>query len=183
MEDMNQLYSDIILEHNQDQANKHELDPHNLQEHGHNPSCGDDITLQADIQGGIIKDAAYTGHGCAISQASTDIMIDLIRGKSVKEALRLVDLFLAMIKREETDDGKLEELDDAIALKNISNMPARVKCAVLAWHTLKDALEKEENKSATASQHWLRVAGRESQARRQSTEFSYACRNDLIHAS
>ena len=126
MEDMNQLYSDIILEHNQDQANKHELDPHNLQEHGHNPSCGDDITLQADIQDGIIKDAAYTGHGCAISQASTDIMIDLIRGKSVKEALRLVDLFLAMI--------------------NISNMPARVKCAVLAWHTLKDALEKEEEK-------------------------------------
>ena len=57
-----------------------------------------------------------------------------------------MDLFLAMIKREETDDGKLEELDDAIALKNISNMPARVKCAVLAWHTLKDALEKEENK-------------------------------------
>ena len=146
MEDMNQLYSDIILEHNQDQANKHELDPHNLQEHGHNPSCGDDITLQADIQDGIIKDAAYTGHGCAIRQASTDIMIDLIRGKSVKEALRLVDLFLAMIKREETDDAKLEELDDAIALKNISNMPARVKCAVLAWHTLKDALEKEENK-------------------------------------
>ena len=138
MEDMNQLYSDIILEHNQDQANKHELDPHNLQEHGHNPSCGDDITLQADIQDGIIKDAAYTGHGCAISQASTDIMIDLIRGKSVKEALRLVDLFLAMIKR--------EELDEAIALKNISNMPARVKCAVLAWHTLKDALEKEEEK-------------------------------------
>ena len=121
-------------------------DPHNLQEHGHNPSCGDDITLQADIENGIIKDAAYTGHGCAISQASTDIMIDLIKGKSVKEALRLVNLFLAMIKREETDDSKLEELDDAIALKNISNMPARVKCAVLAWHTLKDALEEQEKK-------------------------------------
>ena len=119
MENMNELYSDIILEHNQCQENKHPLEDANLSEHGHNPSCGDDITLQADIQDGVIKDAAYTGHG-------------------------LVDLFLDMIKREVTDDDKLEELEDAIALKNISNMPARVKCAVLAWHTLKDALEREE---------------------------------------
>ena len=123
MENMNELYSDIILEHNQCQENKHPLEDANLSEHGHNPSCGDDITLQADIQDGVIKDAAYTGHGCAISQASADIMIDLIKG---------------------TDDDQLEELEDAIALKNISNMPARVKCAVLAWHTLKDALEREE---------------------------------------
>lgn len=142
MENMNELYSDIILEHNQCQENKHSLAVCNLQERGHNPSCGDDITLQADIQDGIIRDAAYTGHGCAISQASADIMIDLIKGKSVEEAMRLVDLFLSMIKREVTDDDELDELEDAIALKNISNMPARVKCAVLAWHTLKDAIEK-----------------------------------------
>ena len=122
--DMNQLYSDIILEHNQNQMNKRALDKFTLQEHGHNPSCGDDITLQADIEGGIVKDAAYTGHGCAISQASADMMIDLIKGKSVKEALRLVNLFLDMIKREVTDDDELEELEDAISLKNISNMPA-----------------------------------------------------------
>ena len=145
MENMNELYSDIILEHNQSQANKRLLDVANISEHGHNPSCGDDITLRADIQDGVVKDAAYTGHGCAISQASADIMIDLIKGKSVEEALRLVDLFLDMIKREITDDDELEELEDAIALKNISNMPARVKCAVLAWHTLKAALEKGQN--------------------------------------
>ena len=143
MEDMNQLYSDIILEHNQDQANKHELDPHNLQEHGHNPSCGDDITLQADIQDGIIKDAAYTGHGCAISQASTDIMIDLIRGQKVEKARELAEKFIGMIKREITDESELEELDEALALQNVSNMPARVKCAVLAWHTLDNVLAKD----------------------------------------
>lgn len=143
MEDLQQLYSDVILEHNQDQLNKHLLDPHNLQEHGHNPSCGDDITLQVNIENGVIKDAAYTGHGCAISQASTDIMIDLIRGKTVEEAEHLLNLFISMIRREETDDAKLEELDEAIALKGISNMPARVKCALLAWHTMKAALEKE----------------------------------------
>jgi nitrogen fixation protein NifU and related proteins len=140
MEDMNQLYSDIILEHNQNQLNKHELNPYNLEERGHNPSCGDDIVLRAEIEDGIVKDAAYTGHGCAISQASADMMIDIIKGKTVDEALRLVDLFLDMIKREITDDEELEDLEDAIALKNISNMPARVKCAVLAWHTLKEAI-------------------------------------------
>ena len=146
MENMNELYSDIILEHNQCQENKHPLEHANLQEHGHNPSCGDDITLQADIEDGVIKDAAYTGSGCAISQASADIMIDLIKGKTVKEALRLVNLFLDMIKREVTDDDELEDLEDAIALKNISNMPARVKCAVLAWHTLKEVIERDKNK-------------------------------------
>ena len=143
MENMNELYSDIILKHNQNQQNKHVLELANLQEHGHNPSCGDDLTLQCQIEDGIIKDAAYTGHGCAISQASADIMVDLIKGKSVEEALRLINLFLDMIKREITDDDELEELEDAIALKNISNMPARVKCAVLAWHTLKEASEKK----------------------------------------
>ena len=135
--EMDQLYSDIILEHNQTQENKHELADATLSEHGHNPSCGDDITLQVKIVDGIVKDAAYTGHGCAISQASADMMIDVIKGKTVTEALRLTELFLNMIKREVTDD-------DDIALKNISNMPARVKCAVLAWHTLKEALAKEE---------------------------------------
>ncbi len=73
--------------------------------------------------------------------------IDLIKGKSVKEALRLVNLFLDMIKREVTDDDELEELEDAISLKNISNMPARVKCAVLAWHTLKEALSDDKEAS------------------------------------
>ncbi len=141
MEAMNELYSDIILEHNQHQENKRLLKIYTMEERGHNPSCGDDITLQANIRDGVIVDAAYTGHGCAISQASADIMIDIIKGKSVKEALRLVDLFLEMIKRNITDEDQLEELEDAIALKNISNMPARVKCAVLAWHTLKEAVE------------------------------------------
>ena len=140
--EMDQLYTELILEHNQDKRNKHELSQFTVLEHGHNPSCGDDLTLQADIQDGVIKDAAYTGSGCAISQASASMMIDLIKGQTVEEGLRLIELFLGMIKKEVTDDEQLEELEDAIALKNISNMPARVKCAVLAWHTLKEALKK-----------------------------------------
>lgn len=140
--EMDQLYTDLILEHNQDKRNKHELAEFTNSEHGHNPSCGDDLTLQIDVKDGVIKDAAYTGSGCAISQASASMMIDLIKGKTVEEALYYVDLFLGMIKKEVTDDAELEELEDAMALKNISNMPARVKCAVLAWHTLKEALNK-----------------------------------------
>ena len=136
--EMDQLYTELILEHNQDKRNKRELSEFT----GHNPSCGDDLTLQIDVQDGIIKDAAYTGSGCAISQASASMMIDIIKGKSVEEALRLVELFLGMIKKEVTDESKLEDLEDAMALQNISNMPARVKCAVLAWHTLKEALKK-----------------------------------------
>ena len=140
--ELDQLYTDLILEHNQDKRNKHELAEFTNSEHGHNPSCGDDLTLQIDVKDGVIKDAAYTGSGCAISQASASMMIDLIKGKTVEEALHYVDLFLGMIKKEVTDDAELEELEDAMALKNISNMPARVKCAVLAWHTLKEALNK-----------------------------------------
>ena len=139
---MDQLYTELILEHNQDKRNKHELSEFTNSEHGHNPSCGDDLTLQLNVVDGIIKDAAYTGSGCAISQTSASMIIDIIKGKSVEEALRLVEIFLGMIKKEITDENELEELEDAMALQNISNMPARVKCAVLAWHTLKEALKK-----------------------------------------
>lgn len=138
------LYTEVIGEHSRSPENKGELAAATVRERGHNPSCGDEITLELQIEDGIIKDAAFTGVGCAISQASTDIMIDLMRGKTVEEAQRLAQLFTSMIKREMTDDAALEELDEAIALKNISNMPARVKCAVLAWHTLEDVLKKDQ---------------------------------------
>ena len=138
--ELDQLYTELILEHNQDKRNKRELSEFTASEHGHNPSCGDDLTLQIDVKDG--KDAAYTGSGCAISQASASMMIDIIKGKPVEEALRLVELFLGMIKKDVTDESELEDLEDAMALQNISNMPARVKCAVLAWHTLKEALKK-----------------------------------------
>ncbi len=139
--EMDQLYTDLILEYNQDTTNKRKIADATKSEHGHNPSCGDDLTLEVKIENNVIVDAAYTGSGCAISQASAAMMVDLIKGKTVEEALHLVDVFLGMIKKEVTDEAELEVLEDAIALQNISNMPARVKCAVLAWHTLKEALK------------------------------------------
>lgn len=138
--DLNSIYTQLIMEHNKSSHNKRALLDPDITEHGHNPSCGDDITLELKLDGNIIKDASFTGVGCAISQASTSMMIDLIKGITIEEALNLVEIFIGMIKKEVTDEKELEKLEDAIVLQNISNMPARVKCAVLSWHTLKEAV-------------------------------------------
>ena len=140
--DLDSVYTELIMEHNKNSRNKHPLEASDLKEHGHNPNCGDDITLELKFEGDTISDAAFTGSGCAISQASTSIMIDLIKGKSIEKGLSLVETFIGMIKKDIKDPEELRKLRDAMALKNISNMPARVKCAVLSWHTLKEALNK-----------------------------------------
>ena len=87
---------------------------------------------------------AFLGHGCAISQASTSIMIDTIKGKTVKEAKEIVEIFIAMIKREKIEEKDLRKLGEAVAFQNIANMPARVKCAGLAWHTMNDILDRKQ---------------------------------------
>lgn len=142
MDDLESIYTDIIMEQSTATYNKHKLEDKDIQEHGHNPSCGDDITLEMKFDGNKIKELAFTGHGCAISQASTSIMIDLLKGKTKEEALELINLFLKMIKREKIDEEELNKLEDAKALQNISNMPARVKCAELAWYTMQKLLNK-----------------------------------------
>lgn len=142
MDDLDSIYTDVIMEHSTATYNKHKLQNATNSEHGHNPSCGDDITLEIKKDGDIITDLAFTGHGCAISQASTSIMIDLLKGKTVEQATKLISIFIRMIKRENVSEEELNELEEAQALKNISNMPARVKCAELAWYTMQKLLEK-----------------------------------------
>ena len=138
---MEDIYNDLIMEHSMNSYNKKKLENSDYEELGHNPNCGDEITLELKLNGDIIEDMAFLGHGCAISQASTSIMIDTLRGKTIEEAKEIIKTFIAMIKREETDEEKLKILEDAIAFKNVSNMPARVKCALLAWHTIEKILE------------------------------------------
>ncbi len=142
MENLDDVYNDLIMEHSMNSYNKKKLPECDCSEIGHNPNCGDEITLEIKFDGNVIKDMAFSGHGCAISQASTSIMIDTLKGKTIEEAREIVKTFIEMIKREETDEDNLRKLEDAIAFRNISNMPARVKCALLAWHTLEDMLEK-----------------------------------------
>jgi nitrogen fixation protein NifU and related proteins len=133
---LDDIYTELIMEHNKSKKNKRPLIAPDIIEKGHNPSCGDEIEINIKFDGDIIKEISFTGVGCAISQASASIMCDLITGKTKKEALELTSTFIAMIKKEIEDEEALEILEDAIIFKNLSNMPARVKCGVLCWHTL-----------------------------------------------
>lgn len=146
--DLKSLYTDLLLQESNNKANRRDLNDPTFKELGHNPSCGDEITLQVEMDGNIIKDASYAGEGCAISRASASMMVDLIKGKDIREAKELTEKFIGMIKKEvEVDDDLIDSLGDAVVLENVSNMPARVKCAVLAWHTLSNIIDSNfENK-------------------------------------
>lgn len=142
MEDLTDIYNDLIMEHSMYSQNKKNIENADFIEMGHNPNCGDEIKLELKLNGDVIEDLAFSGHGCAISQSSTSIMIDTLKGKTIYEAKDIIETFIGMIKREIKDEESLKKLEDAIAFKNISNMPARVKCALLAWHTMEDIIEK-----------------------------------------
>ncbi len=137
---MNSFYNEILTDHNMHPVHKHELSACTCSKDGINPTCGDEITLNLKIDDGVITDGSFTGSGCAVSQASADIMLDLVIGKSVDEAKRLRELFMKMI-RGECGEEELEELEEAGALADISHMPARVKCALLGWRTLGEMVE------------------------------------------
>lgn len=145
MDELQNVYNELIMEHSMNSYNKKKLDNADYCEVGHNPNCGDEITLQLKMDGNKIADMAFSGHGCAISQASTSIMIDTLKGKTVEEAKDIIRTFIGMIDRKVTDENELKKLEDAVAFKDISHMPARVKCALLAWHTLDDMLDKKQD--------------------------------------
>lgn len=146
---INSFYNEILTDHNIHPGHKYNLSDANLALEGVNPSCGDDIVLQLKMSDdGIIEDGSFNGDGCAISQASVDMMLDLIIGKTKEEALRLAEIFLRMIKGEITEE-EMDELEEASSLQDISHMPARVKCAVLGWHTLEELINKGEGEAVT----------------------------------
>lgn len=142
--DLNELYTEVVLAASRDMTNKRELDHADIHEHGHNPSCGDEITLAMKGDKNI-DDLAYTGTGCAISQASTSIMIDTVKGLPKEEALKLADDFLNMVRGEELSEDEMDALGDAAIFENMKNLPARIKCATLPWYTLKYMLEKKDD--------------------------------------
>ena len=141
---LDDIYTQVILENSRNQANKKKLDNPTISEPGHNPSCGDEIVLELKVDGEKIVDAAFTGHGCAISQAATSVMCDEIKGKTIDQAKQMAQIYIKMIKREEVSEEDLEKIGDAAAFQNIANMPQRVKCALLSWRTLDDLEIKKE---------------------------------------
>lgn len=138
--DTKALYREILNDHNVNPSHKNELTDATVQLNGVNPSCGDNITLFLNINNGIITGGSFTGSGCAVSQASVDMMLDLVIGKSVEEAESLYSVFTEMIKGNATDEN-LEKLEEAAALQDISHMPSRVKCAELGWRTMDQMLK------------------------------------------
>lgn len=139
MENRN-FYNEILTEHNMHPDFKHDIEDADIVLDGINPSCGDEVQLKLKTDGDIITDGAFVGDGCAISQASTDIMLGMIIGQSKEKALEYADIFMRMIRGEASDE-EIDSLEEASALRDISHMPARVKCAMLGWRTLSEALK------------------------------------------
>ena len=139
--DTKNFYNEILTEHNMHPEFKHDLSDADIVLDGVNPSCGDEIQLKLKTDGDTIVDGAFVGDGCAISQASTDIMLGMIVGRKKEEALKLGNLFMRMIRGEATEE-EIDSLEEASSLRDIAHMPARVKCAMLGWRTLSEALKK-----------------------------------------
>ena len=143
------LYNAEFMDHVSHPDYKYELEDADCTHEGVNPSCGDELTFSVRFaEDGTIEEAAFTGHGCAISQASADIMSDLMIDKTPEEARELCALFMRMVRGEETDEAALEALEDGVLLRDIAHMPARVKCAELAWRTLDEMLAGREGQEA-----------------------------------
>ena len=137
------FYNEILTEHNVRPEFKHDLPDADIVLEGVNPSCGDDIFLKLKVEDNTIVDGAFVGDGCAISQASADIMLGMVIGRKKEDALRIGQTFMKMIKGEASEE-EIDSLEEASALRDIAHMPARVKCAVLGWRTLKEALSGED---------------------------------------
>ena len=147
------IYGEILNEHNLRPSHRGELSEATIRLEGKNPTCGDDIFLELKVgEDGTIEDGAFSGSGCAISQASVDIMLDLIIGESKERALELCGKFMDMIHGKAGQED-LDDLDEASALKDISHMPARVKCAVLGWHTMEEMLKNRESTGRGHADH------------------------------
>ena len=138
---MEKMYTELILTHNRSGHNKHVLEGATHMERGHNPNCGDDLTLQLTVESNTVIDAAFIGNGCAISQASMSIMIDMVKGKKLSEAKTLTQNFLTMVRGGRISDDEMEQLQDAQIFENLSKMPARAKCGTLGWHCLEVILD------------------------------------------
>lgn len=141
----NTFYNEVLTDHNIHPTHKYRMQDATYSLEGVNPSCGDDIVLYLKVNDqGVIDEASFDGDGCAISQASADMMCDLISGRSKDEALHLSEIFLRMIKGKITNEEK-DELEEAGILEDISHMPARVKCAVLGWHTMDEIFKDADD--------------------------------------
>ena len=142
MLDLDELYQELIMDHNRRPRNFRRVEEPDSEANGYNPFCGDTVTLYLKMDGAEVAEVGFQGSGCAISKASASMMTEVVMGKSGEDARRVFDAFHDMLTRPPDSEEELsEELGDLVVLSGVSEFPTRVKCATLAWHTLKAALE------------------------------------------
>ncbi len=133
------LYQEIILDHYKSPHGTGLREQFDAEVHHVNPTCGDEITLRVDLDGGIVKDVSYAAEGCSISQASASVMFELLNSKSVTDAFSILDEFQTLMQGKGQIEPNEDVLEDGIAFAGVAKFPARVKCALLAWMAFKDA--------------------------------------------
>jgi nitrogen fixation NifU-like protein len=136
---LDELYKEVILDHYKNPRNKREMPDAPLSCHRNNPLCGDEITVTANVSEGVVSDVAFQGQGCSISQASASMMTEAVTGKDVADALAMAAEFRSMMAGDA--DPSEDEFGELVALKGVVKYPIRVKCAVLAWDVLQEALQ------------------------------------------
>lgn len=149
MADLNELYQQVILDHNKKPRNFKALDTPSITQEGHNPLCGDHITLQLEFDGDAIKEVGFQGSGCAISKASSSMMTAAVKGKSKAEVEVMADEFVKMVRGEldpETEENHLGRLK---IFAGVREFPARVKCAALSWRTVQAAISESHDAVST----------------------------------
>ncbi|MBU6460511.1 MAG: SUF system NifU family Fe-S cluster assembly protein [Proteobacteria bacterium] len=146
MNELRDLYQQVILDHYKQPRNFYRLKPATHHAKGHNPLCGDEVDIWLDIQDNIIRDIGFTGQGCAISTASASLMTEALRGKTLSEAHQIFDEVRAMVT---TDTQLTSPAGKLMVLAGVRQFPARVKCAMLAWHTLNAALNHQTKPVST----------------------------------
>lgn len=147
-DDLRELYQEVILDHSKRPRNFGRLEADNRRAKGHNPLCGDILSLYLTVEDGVVEDVAFEGNGCAISMASASLMTEIIKGRGEAEARALFERFHRLLT---SDDADLDHLDlDKLAVfAGVREFPVRVKCATLAWHTLAAALDGQTDDVST----------------------------------
>lgn len=149
MTDLRELYQELILDHSKRPRNFKALDQVSYKAEGYNPLCGDRLTLYLKIEGDLISDIGFQGSGCAISKASASMMTDAVKGKTISQARELFGHFHRMLSDIPADQSNHEPLGKLAVFAGVSEFPVRVKCATLAWHTLKAGLERQAQTVST----------------------------------
>ncbi|MDU7360157.1 MAG: SUF system NifU family Fe-S cluster assembly protein [Propionibacteriaceae bacterium] len=143
---VDELYQTIILDHYREKHHSGLRDPHDVEVHHVNPSCGDELTLRVHLDGDTVGDVSYAAEGCSISQASTSIMTDLVIGNSVQHTMELYDEFVEVMESKGERVPDEDRFEDAIAFAGVAKFPARVKCALLGWAAVRDAILQAQAK-------------------------------------